>query len=62
MTEPRRPRDNYRTYPYGVYYRRRRKPWIVKFYRAKRTIYVGSFQSYLAAVQAANDYLRTESQ
>lgn len=48
-----------RRYPYGVSYRlSRRKPWIVKFKRNKRTIYVGSFEILAQAALAAREYVK----
>lgn len=54
------PKNHPRTYPYGIAHRQRKKPWIVKFKRNKRTIYVGSFKHYSSAVYAAEEYIRNE--
>lgn len=58
------PKFHIRKYPYGVSYRRqhsRRKPWIVKFKRNKRTLYVGSFITLEQASLRADEYLRNET-
>lgn len=47
-------------YTYGVTWRQRRKPWMVKFKRNKKTVYVGSFFSKEAASYHADQYLRNE--
>lgn len=50
-----------RRYPYGVTYRARmKKPWLVKFKRQKKTVYVGSFITLEQASLRADEYLRNE--
>lgn len=49
-----------RTYPYGVTWRNRRKPWLVKFKRNKQSINIGSYFNYTEAVLAAERFLRNE--
>ncbi len=50
------PQARPRVYCYGVSWRDRRKPWIVKFKRNKRTVYIGSFATLIEAETAANQY------
>jgi hypothetical protein len=50
----------HRRYSYGVTWRNRRKPWLVKFKRNKKSIYVGSYFHYDEAVLAAERFLRNE--
>lgn len=54
------PKACHRTYAYGISWRARRKPWIVKFRRDKKHIYIGSFRNYYEAEIAAEDFLRNE--
>ncbi len=54
------PRSHPRQYPYGVTRRLRRKPWLVKFKRNKKSINVGSYFNYDEAVLAAERFLRNE--
>jgi hypothetical protein len=56
-----KPKFFIRRYPYGVSYRKRSsKPWIVKFKRNKRTVYVGSYITLEQASLRADEYLRNE--
>ena len=57
-----RPQFRIRRYPYGVSYRRcrPRAPWIVKFARHKRTVYVGSYCTLEQAALAAEQFLKGE--
>lgn len=51
------PQHRIRRYPYGVYYRKSRtRPWIVKFKRNKRGVYIGSYETLEQAALAANEY------
>lgn len=54
------PKSIPRQYPYGVTWRDRRKPWLVKFKRNKKSVNVGSYQNYHEAVLAAERFLRNE--
>jgi len=47
--------------PFGVYWRKRARPYIVKFWQkqSKRYTYVGSFRDLAAASDAAADFVRT---
>lgn len=54
---PKGPRSKYH---YGVYWRKRRKPWLVKFRRSKKIIYIGSFYHYDEACFAAAEFLKSE--
>lgn len=54
----RRPRPKHPELPYGVYFRNKAKPYIVKFRKKFDTIYVGSFSTISEAVEAANNFLR----
>lgn len=54
------PKSHARRYPYGVTWRNRRKPWLVKFKRNKRSINIGSYLNYTEAVLAAERFLRNE--
>lgn len=54
------PRSTSRTYPYGITWRNRRKPWLVKFKRNKRSINIGSYLNYTEAVLAIERFLRNE--
>lgn len=54
------PRSTPRRYPYGVTWRDRRKPWLVKFKRNKKSINIGSFHNYDEAIIAAERFLRNE--
>ena len=63
--EPRRdPRGSYRTkhpeLPYGVYWRDKGSPYVVKFWdpKMKRTVHVGCFCILKEATEAAEEYLR----
>ena len=56
-----RPKNMPRRFAYGVTMRkRRRKPFIVKFKRAKRTIYVGSYATEAEATIYANNFVLKE--
>lgn len=48
-------------YAYGITTRKRRKPFIVKFKRNKKTIYVGSYATVAEAKQAQTDFLLKET-
>lgn len=54
--------DRLHGHPYGlgVTRRERRKPWLVKFKRNGKTVYVGSFFNLKEANLAAENYLRNE--
>lgn len=54
------PRNALRQYPYGVTWRDRQKPWLVKFKRNKKSVNIGSYLNYTEAVLAAERYLRNE--
>lgn len=47
-------------YGLGVTWRNRRKPWIVKFKRNRKSVYVGSFFMLKEANLAAERFLRNE--
>jgi hypothetical protein len=51
------PKFAVRVYYPGISWRQRRKPFIVKFKRNKRTVYVGSFAKLLDAEIAARRFL-----
>lgn len=55
-----RPQNRPRRYPYGVSWRAKPKPYIVKFKRNKRTVYVGSFATLAEATEAAFNFLIQE--
>lgn len=58
------PQFRIRQHPYGISYRPRhspRKPWIVKFNRNKKTVYVGTFETKAQASLAAAEFLRNEA-
>lgn len=54
------PKSNANLIGYGISYRKRRKPYIVKFKRNKKHIYVGSYFNIIEAQLAAERYLRNE--
>lgn len=54
------PKSNANRIGYGISRRNRRKPYIVKFKRNKKHIYVGSYFSFVEAQLAADRYLRNE--
>ena len=56
----RQPKALPRRFPYGVTWRDRRKPWLVKFKRNKKSLNIGSYFNYDEAVLAAERYLRNE--
>lgn len=53
-------RNHARVHAYGVTWRPRRKPWIVKFKRNKCTVYIGSYFHLHEAELSAARYLRNE--
>lgn len=56
-----RPKLTYRSFPYGVHRRRdRRKQWIVKFKRDKKTISCGAFYTLPEASAAAYAFVMKE--
>lgn len=54
------PKSLPRKLPYGIAYRNRRKPYIVKFKRNKRSVYVGSYKTLDEASIYANNFLLKE--
>jgi AP2 domain len=56
-----KPQNRPRKYNYGVTWRDRKKPWIVKFKRNKKYIHVGTYSTLNEAYKAAEDYLDQES-
>jgi hypothetical protein len=54
------PRRNSHPESYGITWRLRRKPWVVKFRRNKRQIWIGSFSTFPEAQSAAQAYLAKE--
>lgn len=56
-----RPKAIRRRFPYGVTWRQRRKPYLVKFKRNKRTVNVGSFTTLEEATTMANNFIARES-
>lgn len=53
-----RPRQWKRTLPYGVSYRKRKSPYIVKFHTKTGHHHVGCYQDLTLAAAAAIDYAR----
>ena len=55
------PQARPRRYPYGVsYIPRRARPWLVKFKRNKRDVYIGSYITLAQATLHAEEFLRNE--
>lgn len=55
------PKSLPRKLPYGIAYRNRRKPYIVKFKRNKRSVYVGSYLTLEQATLRADEFLQKEA-